>query len=213
MIKRILIVIGILIIASIAYYQIWFLRQPERDTPYDELAFISPANGKVVAVTHWDQEKLVWQKDAGIVQVLTNDVAKQGWLITIEMNLTNVHFQRVPVSSQLISEKYTPGKFNNALVQTNPYGFRVENERNSLLFETPEGLKYKVIQIAGFLARRIVDYVEPTQSVQQGEVIGLIKLGSQVALVLPNAVEPVVKAGDIVVDGESILGKIITEDL
>jgi len=103
---------------------------------------------------------------------------------------------------------YTSGQFNNALIQKNPYGFRVENERNILFFQTPEGLKYKVVQIAEFLARRIEDYVEPNQTVQQGEVIGLIKLGSQVALILPDEVQPMVKADDRVVDGETVLATI-----
>jgi phosphatidylserine decarboxylase len=212
MIKKSLLGILLFFIASFIYYQVWFLRQPDRNIPNDETIFISPANGKVAAVTHWEKEKLAWNKDAGVVEVLTNDIGDQGWLIAIEMDVTNVHYQRAPISSQLISEEYTPGKFNNALIQTNPFGFRLENERNTLLFKTPEGLKYKVIQIAGLLARRIVDYVEPNQYVKQGEVIGLIKLGSQVAIILPNNVEPMIKAGDTVIDGESVLATIKSTD-
>ena len=208
MIKKILIGLALLLLLSIAYYQVWFLRQPERNIPNNESVFVSPANGKIAAVTHWEKEKLVWNKDAGAVQVLTKDIGDSGWLIAIEMDITNVHFQRAPVSSQLIGEEYTPGQFNNALIQKNPYGFRVENERNTLFFQTPEGLKYKVVQIAGLLARRIEDYVEPKQMLQQGEVIGLIKLGSQVALILPEGVQPMVKADDRVVDGETVLAAI-----
>jgi len=208
MLKKILLFLGILVVLSFAYYQIWFLRQPARTIPFNESTFLSPANGKVVGVTQWHQDTLEWQKDNGAVEVLTRDIDKSGWLIAIEMDVTHVHFQRIPVSSQLISKKYTTGKFKNALVHTNDYGFRFENERNSLLFETPQGLKYKVVQIAGLLARRIEDYVELEENVMQGEVIGLIKLGSQVALILPNSVEPMVKIGDIVTDGESILARI-----
>lgn len=208
MIKKISIGLILLLIASLLYYQFWFLRQPERIIPNDESIFVSPANGKVAAVTFWEKEKLEWEKDAGVVQVLTEDVGESGWLIAIEMDVTNVHFQRAPVSSQLVNKEYTKGKFNNALIKTNKYGFRVENERNTLHFRTPEGLNYKVVQIAGLLARRIEDYVVPNQNVKQGEVIGLIKLGSQVALILPDNVEPKVKTGDTVVDGESILAEI-----
>lgn len=208
MLKKILISLGILFLLSFAYYQFWFLRQPERTIPFNETTFLSPANGKVVGVTYWEQDTLEWQKDNGAVEVLTRNIDKSGWLIAIEMDVTHVHYQRLPVSSQLISKKYTTGKFKNALVQTNDYGFRFENERNSLLFETPNGLKYKVVQIAGLLARRIEDYVEPEENVTQGEIIGLIKLGSQVALVLPNTVEPTVEVGDIVTDGESVLARI-----
>jgi phosphatidylserine decarboxylase len=73
--------------------------------------------------------------------------------------------------------------------------------------ETPSGKKYKVIQIAGFLARRIVDMTVPNQVVKQGDVIGLIKLGSQVTVLLPHDVTVLVKNGDVTVDGETILGK------
>ena len=207
MIKKTLLGLSILVLLSVLYYQVWFLRQPDRNIPNDELVFVSPANGKIAAVTYWESEQLAWNKDAGVVQVLTKDIGDKGWLIAIEMDVTNVHYQRAPVSSQLLSEEYTTGQFNNALIQTNPFGFRVENERNTLLFQTPEGIKYKVVQIAGLLARRIIDYVEPGQQVKQGEVIGLIKLGSQVAIILPENVEPIVKAGEMVIDGESILAK------
>ena len=142
------------------------------------------------------------------MQILTEDLSSSGWLIAIEMDVTNVHYQRAPISSKLIDETYTEGKFNNALIQTNAFGFRLENERNTLVFETPAGLKYKVVQVAGLLARRIVDYVEPNQTVKQGEVIGLIKLGSQVALILPEGVQPAVRVGETVVDGETVVGKI-----
>ena len=198
-----------MIVVSLLYYRLWFLRQPSRHIPYDETVFVSPANGRVAAVTFWEKEKLMWNKDAGAVQVLTEELGEKGWLIAIEMDVTHVHYQRAPVGSRLIGEDYTPGQFHNALVQTNPYGFRMENERNTLLFETPGGLKYKVVQIAGLLARRIVDYVEPGQEVQQGEVIGLIKLGSQVALVLPHNTAPAVKPGQTVVDGQTVVAKIL----
>lgn len=208
MLKKILVTLTLLIVAALAYYQIWFLRQPERNIPQSDTAFVSPANGKIAAVSSWTKDELAWNKDAGVVQVLTEDVAEKGWLIAIEMDVTNVHYQRAPINSQLIAESYTKGKFNNALIQTNTFGFRLENERNSLLFQTATGLRYKVVQIAGLLARRIEDYVKPNQHVRQGEVIGLIKLGSQVALILPHSVVPTVKAGEIVVDGETVIAKI-----
>ncbi|MFK7806998.1 MAG: phosphatidylserine decarboxylase [Saprospiraceae bacterium] len=209
MLKKIFLSLVFLTVLSMAYYQIWFLRQPERNIPFGESHFISPANGKVAAVTHWQGDSLAWIKDAGVVEVLTEDIADKGWLIAIEMDITNVHYQRAPIGSKLIKEDYTEGKFRNALVKTNAFGFRLENERNSLLFKTEEGLKYKVVQIAGLLARRIVDYVEPDQEVGQGDVIGLIKLGSQVVLILPDGVNPLVKTGDVVIDGETILAEII----
>jgi phosphatidylserine decarboxylase len=192
----------------LAFYQFWFLRQPDRRTPQEPAAFISPANGKIAAVEAWDANQLAWEKDAGVVQVMTRDIGEKGWLIAIEMNVMNVHYQRAPANSRFLKREYVEGKFNNALIKTNRFGLRLENERNDLLFETPSGLRYKVVQVAGLLARRIEDYLQAEQEVTAGEVIGLIKMGSQVALILPENVTPLVKAGDYTVDGETLLAKI-----
>ena len=210
--KKILrfVIIGLLglLFLAIVYYQFWFLRQPARQIPADPTAIISPANGRIAAVLPWHSDSLRIQKADRMVQVLVKDVAPSGTMISIEMDVTNVHFQRAPLSATLIDEAYTTGKFQNALIQTNEYGIRTENEHNSMLFETTNGLRYKVVQIAGLLARRIVDYVEPGQQVTKGEVIGLIKLGSQVSLILPAGLDIQAKVGEIVTDGESILARI-----
>ena len=89
----------------------------------------------------------------------------------------------------------------------NEYGTRFENEHNEMLFESASGKKYKVVQIAGFLARRIEDYVQTEQQVKQGEIIGLIKLGSQVTVIFPHDVTPIVKVGEVTIDGETVIGK------
>lgn len=187
------------------YYRLWFLRQPERVAPMDDTLFVSPANGEVAAVATWDRESLQLEKDLGVIEVLTRDIGPRGSLISIEMDVTNVHYQRAPIAGRFLEATYRPGEFRNALIQTNEYGFRLENEHNAMLFEATNGMKYKVVQIAGLLARRIVDYVEPGQALDQGDVIGLIKLGSQVTLILPEGVQPRVRPGDIVVDGETIV--------
>ena len=205
---RFLLFCGFLLLFLFSFYRFWFLRQPDRSTPDDPTVFISPANGKIAAVEPWDQAQLEWDKDEGVVQVMTKEVGSKGWLIAIEMNVMNVHYQRAPTDSKFMEGKYTTGKFNNALIRTNRFGLRLENERNDLLFETTAGLRYKVVQVAGLLARRIEDYLEPGQQVGAGEVIGLIKMGSQVALILPEGVEPLVKEGDTVVDGETLLARI-----
>ncbi len=208
--KNGLIALAILIAGVIAFYQFWFLRQPNRNVPNDPTAFISPANGQVAAVVHWSADSLAWEKDAGVVQVMTADVDSSGWLIAIEMDVTNVHYQRAPMAGRFLQNNYVKGRFNNALVSTNRYGLRLENERNDLLFETENGTKYKVVQVAGLLARRIVDFVEPGQDLAAGEVIGLIKMGSQVGLILPENAVPNVTPGQKVIDGETILAKLKT---
>jgi phosphatidylserine decarboxylase len=206
--KKLFIGFLVVVAALLAYYRFWFLRLPERQVPASPTAFISPANGEVVSVLHWTSDSLAWEKDAGVVQVMTTDVDSSGWLVAIEMDVTNVHYQRAPMDSRFIKNSYVHGQFNNALIKTNRFGLRLENERNDLLFETKDGLRYKVVQVAGLVARRIEDYVEPDQEVRAGEVIGLIKLGSQVGLVLPENAVPKVRIGQTVTDGETVLAEL-----
>jgi phosphatidylserine decarboxylase len=209
--KKVLLTLGVLLLLAVAFYRFWFLRQPDRMVPNEPTAFISPANGVVAAVEVWDTAQLEWEKDNGVVQVMTQDIGEKGWLIAIEMNVMNVHYQRAPASGRFLKNLYTEGKFNNALIKTNRFGLRLENERNDLLFETENGTKYKVVQVAGLLARRIEDFLEPGQEVKPGEVIGVIKMGSQVGLIVPQNVQPLVKVGDTVIDGETILARVQQE--
>ncbi len=198
----------ILTVFLFTYYQVWFLRQPARNIPGNEHVFVSPANGKIVSIHKWNSASLVVTKEEfGAINVWTKDVDTAGTIISIQMDVTNVHFQRAPVAGKVLAETYTHGSFHNAVQMSNDYGIRFENEHNEILMQTPSGKKYKVIQIAGFLARRIVDMTVPNQVVKQGDVIGLIKLGSQVTVLLPHDVEVLVKQGDVTVDGETILGK------
>lgn len=206
---RIFLWVNIITLCLIAYYRFWFLRQPERNVPNDEHIFVSPANGKVVSIRPWNSQTLtITKENFGAINVWTQDVDTAGVIVSIQLNVANVHYQRAPTSGRLLSENYVSGSFNNAVGMSNEYGIRFENEHNELLFETLDGKKYKVIQIAGFVARRIEDYVVPQQPVKQGEVVGLIKLGSQVTLILPHNVKVAVKEGDTVVDGETALGLI-----
>jgi phosphatidylserine decarboxylase len=196
----------ILVIAFLGFYKFWFLRLPDRKVPHDNHLFVSPANGTIVSVSSWNTASLVVTKEQfGAINVWTKDVDTAGYIISIQMDPTNVHYQRAPVDGKFISKVYTKGSFNNAVQMSNEYGIRFENEHNELLLETPRGTKYKVVQIAGFLARRIEDYLQPNQSLQQGDVIGLIKFGSQITVVLPHTAKVLAKKGEVVVDGESVL--------
>lgn len=204
--KRSLIVFLVIVVALVAYYRIWFLRMPDRNIPNNSSVFVAPANGVVVSVNRWDAASLtILKKQFGIINVWTKDVDTAGTIISIQMDPTNVHFQRAPIAGKVVSERYTKGNFNNAVVMSNTFGIRFENEHNEFLMETATGKKYKVIQIAGFVARRIVDFTHPNQEVKQGEVIGLIKLGSQVTIILPHDVTVLAKKGDITIDGETVI--------
>jgi phosphatidylserine decarboxylase len=208
LIWRLMAVLAILFILMLGYYRFWFLRQTERKIPYNESVFVSPANGKIVCVKPWREDTVIVPKEElGIVKVWAKDVDTAGTIISIQMDLTNVHYQRAPMSGKVLAEKWVHGNFNNAVLMSNEYGIRFENERNEFLLQNTSGQKYKVIQIAGFLARRIIDYVHAGETIKQGQVIGLIKLGSQVTVILPHDVKIDVHEGDKVIDGETGLAE------
>jgi phosphatidylserine decarboxylase len=91
------------------------------------------------------------------------------------MTPLNVHYQRAPSDATLIEQTYVSGKKKNAMRRAKNLTATLQNEYNAMLFERNDGIRFKVIQIAGFLAKRIVSYVNVGNDVIQGEVIGLIK--------------------------------------
>jgi len=209
--------LGFLVTAIGTYlilYKSAFLRSPKRAISNNQEEFLSPANGTIVAVRKFDKTKVVEDKFenedniAGAINLFAGDVDTTGTIISIHMKVTDVHFQRCPMSATVRKIEYSKGDFKNAISKTPDGIIRYNNEHCSYLFETPDGIKYKVVQIAGFLARKIQSFINEGQAVVQGEQIGVIKMGSQVTVVLPESIVPIVKVGDIVVDGETVLGKI-----
>ncbi len=202
--------IVVLVGAYYAFHNLYFLRLPDRNVPNDASVFVSPADGLVFAVKEWNQLEEIVPKDLnGAIKVMTAGLGERGTLVSITLNLHNIHYQRAMIEGRYLSSEYKKGEFNNALVHENEYGMRFENEHNVMLFESSKGTRYKVIQLAGFAARRIEDFMVAggEASVKQGDVISVIKLGSQVTVIFPEGVEVLAKPGDRVIDGETILAR------
>ena len=209
-IRYLFILLVAVVVFCALFYKFWFLHQPARHVPHDNHVFISPANGKVVSVTRWDRDMLnITKGKYGLINVWAEDVDTSGYMVSIQMDPTHVHYQRAPLDSRIIWHKHTKGSFDNALLSDNPYGIRFQNEHNEILIQTADSSRYKIVQIAGFVARRIEDYIQPGQEVRQGDVIGLIKLGSQVTVIFPNNTKITTNVGETVIDGESVLGEIL----
>jgi phosphatidylserine decarboxylase len=210
--KYLLVCLVAVVLFCALFYKFWFLRQPVRNVPHDNHLFVSPANGKVVSITTWNKNYLAVTKGQyGLISVWAADVDTAGYMISIQMDPTHVHYQRAPLDAKIISHKHSTGSFDNALGSDNPYGIRFENEHNEILLQTSDSNRYKIVQIAGFVARRIVDFVQPDQNVKQGDVIGLIKLGSQVTVILPHNTKINTKVGVTVIDGETVLGEVTSK--
>lgn len=184
-------------------YRFMFLRLPERHITENPDIFLSPANGTIIAIVTGLNDPVI-KNHRTVVENAMKDTGTGSTMVSIMMTPLNVHYQRAPQTATLIDQSYHTGKFMNAMASWLDATF--ENEYNSMLFETADKSKFKVIQIAGFLARRIVPFLQTKDKVNQGDLIGLIKFWSQVTIIFDNTVNVDAKVGDIVHEGDSILG-------
>ncbi len=165
----------------------WFFRDPDRAIPKDEKSLISPADGKVIVV----------EKQPGC-EYLTGPCIK----ISIFMNVFNVHVNRVPFDGVVQKIRYSPGKFINASFDK----ASVHNERNALIVKTSNGKDYAVVQIAGLIARRIVNCVTEKEKITKGDRYGMIRFGSRLDLYLPDDFEVSVHVGEKTKAGSTVIG-------
>jgi len=162
-----------------------FFRIPSRVHTIQEGAVIAPADGEVVVIEEVQADEYFTDRR---IQV------------SIFMSPLNVHVNRNPISGQVVYSQYNPGKY---LVAWHPKS-STENERHSVVYNT-QGKEILVKQIAGALAKRIVNYLKPGQQVKQTEEMGFIKFGSRVDLLLPLDAKILVKLGDKPQGGVTVL--------
>ncbi|TWU40529.1 phosphatidylserine decarboxylase family protein [Novipirellula artificiosorum] len=169
---------------------VWFFRNPRREIPSAPGTVVSPADGKLVQIESIEDSEL-----GSCIQV------------GIFLSIFNVHANRVSLAGRVTSVRYRPGKFLNAL---RPESAR-ENENLDVTLEDTEapGRRYRIRQITGQFARRIVCWVRPGDVLARGEMYGMIKLGSRTELVLPDdgSLEITAKLGEKVKAGSSVLGQ------
>lgn len=166
----------------------YFFRNPNRPTQQDDDILYSPADGRVMAIEEiYDDE------------YLKEDAIK----VTIFLSVFNVHVNRSPIQGEIKYQRYTCGGFLPAYKKSASF----ENERHAIGLENPK-FKVLVIQVAGLLARRIVSWVTLGHNLTQGQCYGMIKFGSSTELVMPKNVDILVKKGEMVTGGVTVIGRI-----
>ena len=178
---------GIIFIASIILFLfiVSFFRIPYRSLTKGEKEVICPADGKVVVIEEILEEEYF------------NDKRLQ---ISVFMSPANVHVNRNPVSGEVVYNKYHKGRY---LVAWHPKS-SIENERHSVVIKNDKG-EVLVKQIAGALAKRIVNYLSIGQEVHQGNELGFIKFGSRVDVILPLDAKINVQLNQVVKGGVTVL--------
>lgn len=163
----------------LAVFVIFFFRNPSRSIPVDPRAIVSPADGHVVRIDEFGD-------------------GRTG--ISIFLSVFDVHVNRSPVGGVIASTEYHPGKFLAAFRQT----ASLENERKRWMIHDGD-FSVEVVQIAGWIARRIVSWKEPLETTAIGERFGMIRFGSRVDLILPPGCKVVVKKGQLVRGGATLM--------
>lgn len=166
----------------------YFFRDPPRVTPMRDGLVISPADGVISSIGFF-----VPPAELGL-----GDRAMQR--ISVFMNVFDCHVNRSPVTGRITRIAYTPGLFLNADLDK----ASEHNERNALVIDS-DGIRVGVVQIAGLVARRIVDWVKEGDPVGTGERFGLIRFGSRVDVYLPLDTQILVGVGQKAVAGETAL--------
>ena len=180
----------VIIIASIIVFLfiVSFFRSPRRNFTISHPQIICPADGKVVVIE----------------EIVDTEYFKDKRLqVSIFMSPANVHINRIPMSGEVLYSQYHKGKY---LVAWNPKS-STENERHSVVIQN-EAATILVKQIAGALAKRIVNYLKVGQEVTQGAEMGFIKFGSRVDVLLPVNTTIDVKLNQLVKGGVTVLATI-----
>jgi phosphatidylserine decarboxylase len=171
---------------ALAAFMVFFFRDPERDSPNDDNLILSPADGRVVVVTPVEPE--------------SEDSPTQ---ISIFLSPLDVHINRSPIAGEITEAVYKPGAFHIASREI----ASVENEQNIV---TVRGQKLTIVfrQIAGVLARRVVLWKKKGERVAMGERVGLMKFSSRMDVLVPAEAEVLVRKGERVMGGVTVIGRV-----
>lgn len=166
-----------------------FFRDPERFPERTEGVIISAADGKVTDVSQCtlpDDRETVYHR------------------VSVFMSPLNVHVNRAPIAGEVMRIEHAPGDFMAAYRDD----ASTHNERNLIIFRDTMGRRHGIMQIAGYLARRIVCRVHPHDKVEMGQRIGLIMFGSRVDHFIPPDYRVSVAVGERVLAGETVIGEL-----
>ncbi|MEL7189651.1 MAG: phosphatidylserine decarboxylase [Pseudomonadota bacterium] len=199
-------VFGFALMLGVSAWVFAFFRDPERVVPQDSNAIVSPADGLISLIMQVEPpEELRIDDGSGHAGLPSGPVTR----VSIFMSVFDVHINRTPIAGTVRRVVYIPGKFVAADLDK----ASEENERQHILVERNDGLKVGFTQIAGLVARRILPFVKPGDTLAKGQRMGLIRFGSRVDVYLPAGTEPKVLMGQRVVAGETILAELGSQAL
>jgi phosphatidylserine decarboxylase len=176
----------------VTLWSIYFFRDPSRGVPQDDGLLIAPADGLVQMVVDAVPPQELGLGDKPLTRV------------SIFLSVFDVHINRSPCAGTVDVVAYRPGKFLSA----NADKASEDNERTALALRRADGRVIGCVQIAGYVARRIVCYVKPGQAIAAGERFGHIRFGSRTDLYLPEGARLLVSPGQRMIGGETVMAEL-----
>lgn len=184
---------GALALGVVAVLTASFFRNPHRIPPSGDSLVLSPADGRVISI-HEEFE--------------SRYLKEQSIRVSIFLNIFDVHVTRIPCAGTIADIAYQPGQF----LPANKAEATIRNEQNAVMIETFNRCKVLCVQVAGLIARRIVCWSSPGETVSNGERFGVIRFGSRVDTYLPLGTTIRVQVGSTVKGGETILAELPCAD-
>ena len=177
--------LAVLVLTTLLYFFcLNFFRDPIRSLPKGQKNIISPADGKIIRI-----------------EKITDDEIGDSKIISIFLNVFDVHVNRMPIKGKFINIDYQKGRFFMAF----KHDAADENERNIINISTEVG-EIKIIQIAGLIARRIICYAKKNKHMNQGDRLGFMRFGSRIDIIVPDSVKLQIEVGQKVMGNNTIIG-------
>ena len=173
-------------------WSIYFFRDPPRGVPQDDGVLIAPADGLVQMIVDAVPPAELGLGDLALTRV------------SIFLSVFDVHINRAPCAGTVEVVAYRPGKFLNAAADK----ASDENERSAIALRRADGTLIGCVQIAGWVARRIITYIKPGQQIAAGERFGHIRFGSRTDLYLPQGARLLVAPGQRMIGGETVMAEL-----
>ncbi len=173
---------------ALTIFIVSFFRDPERTPPTEPGLIVSPADGRVIKVARMRDDRFL---------------NGEATLVSIFMSPLNVHVNRAPATGRVLDIRYNPGKYFRAFADK----ASLDNEQNAVLMEDEQGRRLCVVQIAGFLARRIVCYLRAGMPIERGHRYGMIMFGSRADIYLPPTAHVRVNVGDRARGGLTVIAE------
>lgn len=197
-----------LLFVGLFFYR--FFRNPQRKISGDKDDIVAPADGRIIYIKELEVNQtpvtIKKMRVANINEITKTDILSQPcYLIGIAMTLFDVHYNRAPIDGEIILVKHTDG----TAIGLNTPESTLTNERNTVVFKRNDGIMAGIVQIAARGVRRCIVMTKEGSLVNRGEIIGKIRWGSQTDLIIPRNTTIMVREGEQVHAGVTIIGRLI----